>query len=91
MVVFLEIHPFEDGNGRLSRILTTLSLMQAGYVCVAYSSLESVIEQNKQGYYIALRQTHGTIRTEAPNWQPWIEFFLSNVFSNEAVRSQNRT
>ena len=81
VVVFLEIHPFEDGNGRLSRILTTLLLMQAGYVYVPYSSLESVIEHNKQGYYIALRQTQSTIRTEAPNWQPWIAFFLSSLCS----------
>lgn len=51
LVVFLEIHPFDDGNGRLSRILTTLLLMQAGYVYVPYGSLESVIEQNKQAYY----------------------------------------
>ena len=50
-LVFVTIHPFEDGNGRLSRILTTLLLMQAGYVYVPYSSLESVIEQNKQAYY----------------------------------------
>jgi Fic family protein len=81
VVVFLEIHPFDDGNGRLSRILTTLLLMQAGYVYVPYSSLESVIESNKQGYYIALRQTQGTIRTESPNWQPWVTFFLSSLVS----------
>ena len=81
VVVFLEIHPFDDGNGRLSRILTTLLLMQAGYVYVPYSSLESVIEQNKQAYYIALRQTQSTIRTDAPNWQPWITFFLSSLVS----------
>jgi Fic family protein len=81
VVVFLEIHPFDDGNGRLSRILTTLLLLQAGYVYAPYSSLESVIEQNKQGYYIALRQTQGTIRTESPNWQPWITFFLSSLVS----------
>lgn len=81
VVVFLEIHPFEDGNGRLSRILTTLLLMQSGYIYVPYSSLESIIEQNKQGYYIALRQTQGTIRTDAPNWQPWIIFFLSSLCS----------
>lgn len=75
-VVFLEIHPFQDGNGRLSRILTTLLLLQAGYVYVPYSSLESVIEQSKEGYYLALRQTQGTILTDAPNWQPWLLFFL---------------
>ncbi|WP_434735346.1 Fic family protein [Accumulibacter sp.] len=76
VVVFLEIHPFQDGNGRLSRVLTTLLLLQAGYAYVPYSSLESVIEQSKEAYYLALRQTQGTIRTEAPNWQPWLIFFL---------------
>lgn len=76
IVVFLEIHPFQDGNGRLSRILTTLLLLRAGYSYVPYSSLESVVEQSKEGYYLALRQTQGTIRTEAPNWQPWVVFFL---------------
>jgi Fic family protein len=80
-VVFLEIHPFEDGNGRLSRILTTLLMLQCGYAYVPYSSLESIIEQNKQGYYIALRQTQGTIRTESTNWQPWLQFFLSALAS----------
>lgn len=68
-VVFLEIHPFQDGNGRLSRILTTLLFLKAGYAYVPYSSLESVIEQNKEGYYLALRQTQSTIRTEIPDWQ----------------------
>jgi len=76
IVVFLEIHPFQDGNGRLSRVLTTLLLLRAGYAYVPYSSLESVIEKSKEGYYLALRQTQGTIRTEKPNWQPWVIFFL---------------
>jgi hypothetical protein len=76
IVTFLEIHPFQDGNGRLSRILTTLLLLQAGYAYVPYSSLESVIENSKEGYYLALRQTQSTIRTEAPNWQPWLVFFM---------------
>lgn len=76
IVTFLEIHPFQDGNGRLSRVLTTLLLLQAGYAYVPYSSLESVIENSKEGYYLALRQTQGTIRTETPNWQPWMTFFM---------------
>src|SRR5260370_26034049 len=76
IVVFLEIHPFQDGNGRLSRILTTLLLLRAGYAYVPYSSLESVIEHSKEGYYLALRQPQGTIRTGAPNSQPWMLFFL---------------
>ena len=75
-VTFLEIHPFQDGNGRLSRILTTLLLLQAGYVYVPYSSLESVIENSKEGYYLALRQTQTTLHDAAPNWQPWLMFFM---------------
>lgn len=75
-VTFLEIHPFQDGNGRLSRILTTLLLLQAGYVYVPYSSLESVIENSKEGYYLALRQTQSTLHDAAPNWQPWLMFFM---------------
>lgn len=77
VVVFLEIHPFQDGNGRLSRVLTTLLLLQAGYAYVSYSSLESVVENSKEGYYLALRQTQGTIRTAEPDWQPWLTFFLN--------------
>jgi len=79
VVVFLEIHPFQDGNGRLSRVLTTLLLLQAGYAYVPYSSLESVIEINKEAYYLALRQTQGSIRTDAPNWQPWLVLFLRSL------------
>jgi Fic family protein len=76
VVVFLEIHPFQDGNGRLSRALTTLLLLRAGYAYVPYSSLESVIEQSKDSYYLALRRTQKTTRSETPDWQPWIMFFL---------------
>ncbi len=78
-VIFLEIHPFQDGNGRLSRALTTLLLLKTGYAYVPYCSLESIIEQNKEGYYLALRQTQGTIRSEYPNWQPWVEFFFQSL------------
>jgi len=84
VVVFLEIHPFQDGNGRLSRVVTTLLLLQAGYAYVPFSSLESVVELNKESYYLALRQTQGTIRTESPNWQPWLVFFLRSL--SEQVR-----
>ena len=83
VVVFLEIHPFQDGNGRLSRVLTTLLLLKARYSYVPYSSMESVIEQNKDRYYIALRNTQGTIRTEAPDWQPWVKFFLESLWKQK--------
>jgi Fic family protein len=76
IVTFLEIHPFQDGNGRLSRVLTTLLLLQSGYAYVPYSSLESVVEHNKDNYYLSLRQTQRTIHSDAPNWQPWFVFFL---------------
>ncbi|VUX56055.1 conserved protein of unknown function [uncultured Woeseiaceae bacterium] len=84
VVVFLEIHPFQDGNGRLSRILTTLLLLRAGYEYVSYSSLESVIEQSKEAYYLNLRQTQGTIRVETPDWHPWLTFFLRSLQKQKA-------
>ena len=83
VVVFLEIHPFQDGNGRLSRMLTTLLLLRSGYAYVPYSSLESVIEQTKDAYYLALRRTQGTIRSDAPNWQPWINYLLKALQSQK--------
>ena len=76
VVVFLEIHPFQDGNGRLSRALTTLLLLRAGYAYVPYSSLESIIEQNKESYFLALHRTQKTTRSKKPDWQPWIMFLL---------------
>lgn len=79
IVVFLAIHPFQDGNGRLSRILTTLALLRAGYAYVPYCSLERIVEQNKENYYLALRRTQGTIQKNKPDWQPWVEFFLNSV------------
>jgi Fic family protein len=76
VVRLLAIHPFQDGNGRLSRILTTLLLLRTGYAYVPYASLESVIEQNKDLYYAALRRTQGTLSDEQPHWEPWVSFFL---------------
>jgi Fic family protein len=75
-VVFLAIHPFQDGNGRLSRILTALLLLKAGYAYLPYSSLESVIERNKEAYYLALRRTQTSLEQESPDWLPWLSFFL---------------
>ncbi len=76
IVVFLAIHPFQDGNGRLSRILTTLMLLRAGYSYVPYASLESVVEDNKDLYYKALRRTQTTLKGDKPDWEPWLGFFL---------------
>ncbi len=78
VLIFLAIHPFQDGNGRLSRILTTLLLLRAGYAYVPYASLERVIEDNKDLYYKALRRTQTTLK-HAPDWEPWIGFFLRSL------------
>lgn len=76
VVVFLAIHPFEDGNGRLSRILTTLLLMRLGYNYVPYASLESIVEDNKDSYYQALRRTQTSLKKDEADWEPWLGFFL---------------
>lgn len=76
VVCFLAIHPFQDGNGRLSRVLTTLLLLRFGYEYVPYSSLESVIEDNKDLYYKSLRQTQKTFLDGETDWEKWCGFFL---------------
>ena len=76
IVVFLAIHPFQDGNGRLSRVLTTLLLLRAGYEYVAYASLERRVEDNKVAYYGALRESQLAMRTNPHDFAPWLIFFL---------------
>ena len=79
IVRFLAIHPFQDGNGRLSRVITTLLLLKSGYTYVPYSSLETVIEDNKDGYYLALRRTQRGLDADNPDWNPWLVFFLHSI------------
>jgi len=77
LVEFLQIHPFQDGNGRLSRVLTNLLLLKEGYLYMPYVSHEKLIEDNKPDYYIALRRSQKTFRTEHEDIVPWLNFFLS--------------
>ncbi len=77
IVEFLNIHPFEDGNGRLSRILTNLLLLKQGYVYVPYVSHEKLVEDNKPNYYMALRTSQKTFRTEDEDLTAWLDFFLN--------------
>lgn len=85
IVVFLAIHPFQDGNGRLSRAMTALMMLHAGYEYVPYASMERVIEDNKVLYYEALRVSQ-TQMVEAPrHFGPWLMFFL------KILRSQKLT
>lgn len=76
VVEFLEIHPFQDGNGRLSRILTTLLLLKGEYAYVPYSSIESIIEENKIVYYSTLRKTQKSFQKGKIDYYPWMRFFL---------------
>ncbi len=79
IVRFLAIHPFQDGNGRLSRILTTLFLLKAGYLYVPYNSLERVIEENKDRYCLALRRAQSTLDSDNARLNDWIIFFLRSL------------
>lgn len=76
IVKLLAIHPFQDGNGRLSRILTTLMMLRSEYDYVPYASMERIVEDNKDLYYKSLRRTQKTLKEEKPDWDPWIGFFL---------------
>ena len=79
VVQFLMIHPFEDGNGRLSRVLTNLLLLQQGYLYIPYVSHEKLAEDNKPDYYIALRNSQKTFKAKKENVTPWLDFFLRVV------------
>ncbi len=80
LVEFLLIHPFQDGNGRLSRILTNLLLLKCGYEYAPYVSHEKLIEDNKADYYLALRKSQKTMRGRKPDVSVWLEFFLSVIY-----------
>jgi Fic family protein len=77
IVEFLNIHPFQDGNGRLSRIITNLLLLQQGYLYIPYVSHEKLIEDNKPDYYLALRKSQKTFKTDKQDIVPWLDFFLT--------------
>ena len=77
LVEFLQIHPFQDGNGRLSRVLTNLLLLKEGYLYMPYVSHEKLVEDNKPDYYVALRRSQKTFKTENETIIPWLDFFLT--------------
>jgi Fic family protein len=92
IIEFLKIHPFEDGNGRLSRILTNLLLLRAGYQFVQYVSHEQIIERRKDEYYFGLRASQATFKTQSkPQGEdetiaPWLNFFF-NVVEEQAKKA----
>src|ERR1041384_420467 len=76
VVRFLAIHPFQDGNGRLARVLTNLLLLHTGYTYMPYSSLERVVEENREQYYRGLRSAQGTLDKDESHLTDWLRFFL---------------
>ena len=82
---FLAIHPFEDGNGRLARALTTLLLLRAGHDYAPYASLESVIEENKPGYYMSLQRSQVAARSVMGDYGEWLAFFLHALEAQQHI------
>jgi Fic family protein len=76
---FLSIHPFQDGNGRLSRLLTTLCLLQHGYGFIQYISFEHYIEQHKKVYYQALMSGQRNRNKAEERIDKWALFFLGSI------------
>ncbi len=76
LVEFLNIHPFQDGNGRLSRVLTNLLLLKEGYLYVPYVPHEKLVEDNKPDYYVALRRSQKTFKSGHEDIAPWLDFFF---------------
>lgn len=85
IVEFLKIHPFKDGNGRVSRILTNLLLLQAGYLFIPYISHEKIIEDNKSEYYLALRKTQKTFKSKSEEIISWLNFFLNTLLTQSKM------
>ncbi|MDZ7724623.1 MAG: Fic family protein [candidate division KSB1 bacterium] len=76
---FLSIHPFHDGNGRLSRLLTTLLLIKMDYDFVKYISFEHLIENRKEQYYAALMECQKNRNTKDEQLDKWMLFFLNSL------------
>jgi Fic family protein len=72
----LAIHPFQDGNGRVARVLTNLILLRSGYDFIQYSSHERIVEANKDQYYLALRESQKNLKSDSSFELRWAEFFL---------------
>jgi len=85
IVEFLQIHPFQDGNGRLSRVLTNLLLLKTGYLYTSYVSHEKLIEDNKPDYYMTLRKSQKTFKTANETILPWLNFFLEILLKQSKI------
>jgi len=78
---FLSIHPFRDGNGRVSRLLTLLALYQHGFMVGKYISLERIVEQSKETYYETLNKSSQKWHEAKHNVMPWFNYFLGTMLA----------
>ena len=78
---FLSIHPFRDGNGRVSRLLTLLALYQNGYGVGKFISLERIVEQSKETYYGSLNKSSQGWHKAKHDMVPWFHYFLTTLLS----------
>jgi len=85
IIEFLNIHPFKDGNGRLSRVITNLLMLKSDYLFMPYISHEKLIEDNKPEYYISLRKSQNTFKTKKPDISYWLNFFLDIILKQSQM------
>lgn len=78
---FLCVHPFRDGNGRVSRLLTLLVLYQQRYEVGRYISIERIIEESKETYYEVLNKSSSGWKESKYNIEPWLNYFLGTIIS----------
>ena len=76
---FLCIHPFNDGNGRMSRLLTLLLLYRAGFIVGKYISIEMLIEKSKDSYYEALQESSLNWHDNGNDYLPFLKYMLGVV------------
>lgn len=79
-LVFLAIHPFDDGNGRICRFMTNLLLVQQGYIYMPFYGLENLIRKNNENWEAALLETEKTLQEDEILWEPWIQMFLDTLY-----------
>ena len=84
---YLAIHPFQDGNGRTSRLITNLMMLQSGYSFSTLVSHEKIVEETKAEYYLALNKTQRTWKSENEDISPWL-LYIFDVFLKQAREAQ---
>ena len=84
---YLAVHPFQDGNGRTSRLLTNLMLLRQGYSFASLVSHEKLVEQSKAEYYLALNKTQKSWKSDTEDLSPWL-LYIFDIFQQQAMEAQ---